>query len=104
MNFFNKLTDSILKTSQKAFGETVVITFADETSETVNGIFENDHLEVDQGGVMISTSQPILDLRLADLSQEPNIDDLITARDLSYRIDDVRKDGRGSVSLILTRV
>lgn len=100
---FNSLLNSVLNSCQSTFGETVEVEYASGLIELTSGIFENQHLEIDQGGVIVSTSEPVLDLKVNELTEIPQIDDKVWVRNTSYYVNDVQEDGRGTVRLTLNR-
>lgn len=80
------------------------------------GIFHAPHEEMvpdGQGGVAICSTDPVVDVRLADLSVVPKTKDIliIEARHpdggydapVRYRVKDAREDGYGSMKLALVK-
>ena len=70
----------------------------------VNGIFDNDHLELDvDAGIAVSTSEPQFVCATADVTGS-NValqGDVITIATIAYEITDVKPDGTGVTTLML---
>lgn len=86
-----------------AFGERVVYIPDNAPSIEVSGIFRAMHREIDpQTGVVIETTQPECDVRVADLPRSPRATkDRMLIRGQDYIVRDSRVDGEGMVKLFL---
>lgn len=68
-------------------------------------VFDSAHVAVDpETGAPVSSTSPVLGVRLSDLPNEPTNRDRIRARGVLYRISDVQPDGVAGVTLILKKV
>lgn len=68
---------------------------------TINGIFGNQHLELDGGGtVAFAVTQPRFQCRTSDVSSAAE-GDAITINATSYVIKVVQDDGTGMTTLVL---
>ncbi len=67
-------------------------------------VFDTAHVSVDpETGAPVSRNNPILGVRLVDLPNAPTSRDLVRARGVMYRIDDVQPDGVAGVTIILRK-
>lgn len=72
-------------------------------ASTVNGIFDNDFVEVDAGGgVGFALQQPRFVCRTADVSSAVE-GDTITINAVTYTIRIVQDDGTGMTTLVLEK-
>jgi hypothetical protein len=68
-------------------------------------VFDTAHVSVDtETGAPVSSSNPILGVRLIDLPNEPTNRDRVQARGVLYKIHDVQADGVAGVTLFLRKV
>lgn len=71
----------------------------------LRAVFDTAHIEVDtETGAPVSSNNPVLGVRLADLPNEPTSRDRVRARGVLYRISDVQPDGVAGALLILKKV
>ena len=74
-------------------------------SFTVRGVWSAPHMAVSLGeGGEYSMTQPSLDVRLSDFTEEPKQTDLLTVFDTEYEVIDVQPDGQGAARLVLRSV
>ena len=74
----------------------------DEKSCMLTGIFKADADAVDvSAGGPVSTVQPVLELREADMSASVEEGDAVIVQQRRYSIVDVRPDGHGVLKLLL---
>ncbi|MNJ50486.1 hypothetical protein D3C77_457580 [compost metagenome] len=67
-------------------------------------VFDSAHVSVDpETGAPVSSSNPILGVRLIDLPNKPTNRDRIRARGERYVIADVQADGVAGVTIILRK-
>lgn len=99
-DMFKNLESLVLKTTTKTLGITVSYTRLGQLAETIKGVFDNAYVEV-QG---VTSIKPVLQIRLADLTGEPNKGDTVLINAINYRVLESRKDGFGGSTLILQKV
>lgn len=86
---------------RNTFGESVVV-----AGQSVRAIFDQAYQEVVlQGGAPIASTQPVLDVVLADLTGTPVQGDLVTISETGvvYKVAKVQPDGEGTAKLFLHR-
>jgi hypothetical protein len=89
-----------------AFGDST-ITYSPSAGSpvTVSGIFDATYVIVETGHADVASSGPAVFLRLSDLPSDPEQDTpIITISDADYSVREVKKDGQGSVLLLLHMV
>ena len=85
------------------FGTAATYTPSGGSAATVNGIFDNDFVEVDAGGgVGIALQQPRFVCRTADVSTASE-GDAIVISSVNYTIRIVQDDGTGMTTLVLEK-
>lgn len=101
---FKDLVENALEAVQSTIGGEIsrIIYSGGETVEAESLDFQLDHFELDQNNIAISTGKPLLDLRESDFQTLPATSDKVLFRGVTYEIDDVRSDGLGKITLILT--
>lgn len=83
------------------FGTAASYTPSGGVAATVNGIFDNDFIEVDAGGgVGVALQQPRFLCRTADVSSASEGDALVI-NTVNYTIRIVQDDGTGITTLVL---
>jgi hypothetical protein len=83
------------------FAVTASYTPSGGVAANVNGIFDNEHVEVDAGGsVTVSLQQPLFTCQTSDVSSAAE-GDAITISGTDYTVRDVRPDGTGVTVLVL---
>ena len=86
------------------FGVAATYTPQGGSAETVNGIFDNDIVEVDAGGgVPMAVRQPRFNCRTADVSGAVD-GDALTVNSTAYTIRVVDHDGTGMTTLALEKI
>lgn len=95
------LVDLVNVAARDQLGGVATVTLADSSVE-VQAIFDRTHRHIDPDtGVTISTDDPRLAIRLADLPFEPDLETRVTWGDQTYRVIDVQPDGQGMAVLRL---
>tara|TARA_Y100000004_G_C8647879_1_gene299828 strand:- start:64 stop:375 length:312 start_codon:yes stop_codon:yes gene_type:complete len=85
------------------FGTAASYTPGGGSAATVNGIFDNDFIEVDAGGgVGVALQQPRFHCRTADVSSAAEGDALVVSG-VNYTIRIVQDDGTGMTMLVLEK-
>ena len=85
------------------FGTAASYTPSGGSAATVNGIFDNDFVEVDAGGgVGIALQQPRFLCRTADVSSAAEGDALVVSA-VNYTVRIVQDDGTGITTLVLEK-
>ena len=96
-------TDRAIFVNVDDFGVAATYTPSGGASSTVNGIFDNDFIEVDAGGgVGVALQQPRFHCRTADVSSASEGDALVVSG-VNYTIRIVQDDGTGMTMLILEK-
>ena len=103
MTAFGDLTRAVSSIVLDTFGEPVVFHLEGQAQALPGrGVFSAAHQEVDAStGVPVSTVQPVLEVRLADLPATPTEGDAVTVQGVLYLIVEVRPDGHGFLKLML---
>jgi len=95
----------ILGAALARFGEPVTFLPAGGSSSQVTGIFTAASKQVDPNtGVVVSTNEPILGVRLSDFTPLPGLGSKVIVRGITYRVMDCQEDGEGGAKLYLQRV
>lgn len=85
------------------FGTAATYTPSGGVAATVNGIFDNDFVEVDAGGgVGIALQQPRFLCRTADVSTAAEGDAIVIST-VAYTVRIVQDDGTGITTLVLEK-
>jgi len=96
-------TDRAVFVDVDDFGTAATYTPSGGSAATVNGIFDNEFIEVDAGGgVGVALVQPRFHCRTADVSSAAE-GDAITIDSVAYTVRIVQDDGTGMTVLILER-
>jgi hypothetical protein len=84
-------------------GGAVTYTSSEGEEVEVEGIFDKTHQHIDAGRTGVTSSGPVVYLRLSDLSSDPEEDGeaTVTVAEVEYTIREVQKDGMGMVRLLL---
>jgi len=103
MTVFGDLTRAMSSIVLTTFGEPVVFHLEGQAEALPGqGVFSAAQQEVDAStGVPVSTVQPVLEVRLADLPATPTEGDAVTVQGVLYLIVEVRPDGHGFLKLML---
>ena len=103
MTVFSELTRSMSAIVLTTFGEPVVFHLEGQPEAlTRRAIFTAMHQDVDtRSGVPVSSTQPMLEVRLVDLPALPTQGDAVTVQGALYLIVDVQPDGHGFLKLML---
>ena len=103
MTVFGDLTRAMSAIVLTTFGEPVVFHIEGQAEVLPGrGVFSAAHQDVDAStGVPVSTVQPVLEVRLADLPATPTEGDAVTVQGVLYLIVEVRPDGHGFLKLML---
>jgi hypothetical protein len=96
-------TDRAIFVGVDDFGTAATYTPSGGASSTVNGIFDNDFIEVDAGGgVGVALQQPRFHCRTADVSSASEGDALVVSG-VNYTIRIVQDDGTGMTMMVLEK-
>jgi hypothetical protein len=96
-------TDRAIFVGVDDFGVAATYTPSGGASSTVNGIFDNDFIEVDAGGgVGVALQQPRFHCRTADVSSASEGDALVVSG-VNYTIRIVQDDGTGMTMLVMEK-
>jgi hypothetical protein len=83
------------------FGDAASYTVQGGSAVTVNGIFDNEFVEVDAGGTIpVAMEQPTFTCRTSDVSSASE-GDSITIKTVNYTVRVVQSDGTGVTVLVL---
>lgn len=92
--------DRLVFLNTAEFGIEVTL-FPNTQNETViQGIFDAEHFEIDNGLSVISSAEPQLHVRTEDVTSVTQ-DSALTANGVSYTVADVQPDGTGMTILRL---
>lgn len=101
MNFAG-LLESVDRRVLSSYGETVAYQPGTGSPVTVTGVFDAAYKRDDVGEAGVSTSEPAVFLRLADLPSDPRADSpIVTIRTVAYAVREVEPDGEGGIRLFL---
>lgn len=102
------MVDQAIGDCLSAFGEgddAVTYTHVGGNAYTLNGIFEAESVEVDPDtGVSVISNNPQISFALSAMRAEPDINDVVVIRGVTYRVKEPQFDGQGTVTLRLFRV
>lgn len=93
--------DRAIFLSTNDFGVSATFTHS-ATSTTISGIFDNDFVEVDAGGIPFAMQQPRFMARTADVSTAVE-DDTLVISGTTYKIKVRQDDGTGMTTLVLEK-
>jgi len=86
------------------FGLAATYTLNGGASSTVNGIFDNQFLEVDPlGGVGVISAQPQFTCTSADLPGAAAVGDGISISSVGYKVREIQAEGTGVTVLVLEK-
>lgn len=101
------MANRMLGVAVRAFSEPGVYWLTDGVEPGValpQAVFDSAHVEVDPDtGAPVSSNNPVLGVRLADLPNEPTSRDRVRVRGALYRIGDVQPDGVAGALIILKK-
>lgn len=105
MSFLSK-TDKLLGSATRILGGETVQFFPKSGGRIdIQGVFDNEASLVDPDTERLVTStQPILGIRLRDLDKIPLEGDEVVVRGERFKVVDIREDGLGGASLFISRV
>jgi hypothetical protein len=90
---------------KKTFGEVCEYEPLSGGSFSISGIFNDRHVFVDPNTEqVVSTIQPTLGVKLADMPAAPVKGDKVTLRNVQYVVRDSREDGEGWLHLFMYEV
>lgn len=98
---FDDEIDSALKVVNQTFGKDVTYTRASDSftyADPIQGVFDNAFYEANNN---VSTTAPVLRVRLADFPVAPAVDDTLTVSSIGYKVIDIHLDAFGGATLIL---
>ena len=101
---WNDISDNLLKNCISNFAESTNCIFKPKSGgqTSFQGVFDNQHKTVDPStGMSISTQQPVLTFRLADLPKTPKKDDLFTIGGKDFKVRELKPDGQGAAVAVL---
>lgn len=102
-------TERVLDVCMNTFGVDVdgyfIYVPASGVSHKVRGIFDMAFQSADPNThAAVTTTQPILGVKLSDLPVYPQKGDKVIVKDVTYRIIEVQKDVHGGASLYLHKL
>jgi hypothetical protein len=103
VSVFEQYISAMVAPLKATFAQQVVIEIEDQAPFICRGIFTaaNQTLTLSQSGVPVSSTQPVLEVFLSDLVQEPDEGDKVVITGQRYTIIDVDPDGLGFLKLML---
>lgn len=110
MAWDDRLADSLIRATSKAFSGSSSITYSPAGGAPVDlsgrSIYTSAHQEevLDEAEVSVQTVKATLDVRLADLGATPAEDDDVQVGALAFKVSAIEVDGEGGALLILEEV
>ena len=102
---FKDLYDCSLDLLTTCLGEQVVYFPCRGGSVEIDAVFDRSYVSVDpETEQVISTNEPMLGVRLADLPFKPQKNDSVLICGEKFKVIDSQEDGQGGASLLLHRV
>lgn len=103
MSAFAQHIAAMVAPLKATFAQQVVMEIEDQTPFVCRGIFiaAAQTITLANSGVPISSTQPVLELFLNDLTQEPDEGDKVVIDGVRYIIIDANADGLGFLKLML---
>lgn len=96
---------NVLDACGAVFGESVEYSYNGGAAISIRGVFDSAHIAVDPDtGASISTTDPLLGIKAADLPGKPTKSDTVTVHGIAYRVIDSQPDGQGGINLILKKL
>lgn len=111
VNFATDVNDILLDVYARSVVYTAMVSSPVSAPRTIKGIFDRHHevilqevkgSELDAPGV--STTMPVLTVRLADLPAAPLMGDRVGIDAETFRVWDIQPDGQGQADLIMRLV
>jgi hypothetical protein len=100
MSIFSDANSVLVSSS---LGQTVTYKGTGALTEEINGIYRDRYLRVDpETEIGIQTDEKNVYIVLADLSKEPDKNDLFEIDSVSYRVDGLEKDAHGGAYVLLS--
>lgn len=102
---WRSITDRIIKTTRNTFGESVTYKPKAGGSYQIKAIFDNEYQAIDPDTqAVVSSSIPVLGVRLRDLQAAPKRGDRVVINGVSYEIVDNKDDSWGHSQLVLQKI
>ena len=105
MSNWTALADCPIKAGKETFGcEVEYVCKGGSPTATFDCIsFDSAFDVVDvEGDVEVSTTAPVIDIRLADLPQDPQLEDRVTIETVEYAVEEMQPGGHCSMKLRLS--
>lgn len=91
------------KGTRDLFGVAVTYTPQGQAAQSITAIFDKAHEAVEvRAGVPVTTTRPMLDVRLADIAVAPRIGDTAVVDSTTYRVMEYQPTGNGCANLWLS--
>lgn len=104
---WRKLTDRVMKTCVRTFGEKKKAVYLPKNQEPyrIKGIFDRDHAEISPGtNLLVSTNRPVFIVAKSEMKCEPQEQDKILIDDKEYSVIDPQWDGWAEYKLFIHEV
>lgn len=98
---WSDLVTKLNKAGKAKFGEAVVYTPPNESSQSITGIFDERHELVDVNDVPLNVLRTAVDVIVADLADPPVRDAEILVRGLTYKVIEIEGPEEGVATLVL---
>ncbi|WP_349616931.1 head-tail joining protein [Azotobacter salinestris] len=102
------MANRMLGVAVRTFSEPSVYWLTDGVEpgvELPQAVFDSAHVEIDpETQAPVSSTNPVLGVRLSDLPNERTPRDRVRVRDQLYRISDVQPDGVAGALIVLKKV
>lgn len=99
MSLFDKLERSAIDLINKTLGQDVTYNLFDGNPVEVLAVFNHAYIDV----VGIVSKRPILRIAKHDLPRVPSIKDTVSFKGVSYKVSEVRDEGRGTTYTVILR-
>lgn len=104
MSSFKDKVGRLLDRAIPTFGETIRYQSQEYGSYDLEAVFDADFLIIDPDTeVVVSSNQPRIGVKLADLVGEPKKGDSLIIDNHLYYVDDSQEDGQGGAAITLTK-
>lgn len=100
---FNDLAMQALTDILTHIGEDVDYQHGEDSPEVIRGVYNERHQAID-AGIVVSSAQPNLLIKLADLSEPPDTGDQVSLRGRTFKVVNVENDGEGGAVLYLNEM
>lgn len=99
---FNDLYDGVLNSGNSTFGEDVEYAPLSGGTFNITGVFEKNPKVIDpETQALVSTNQPMVEIKKADISAVLAQGDVVTIKTVAYTVTEIEDDDRGGLKIFL---